>query len=694
MALYSPSHARLFSRPAKSLGRIVVRMMRGSSDSKPSEWKRDWRVGVLVTILALCFLVFGWIDILSYDLLFVARPTPPALNEVAMVYIDDESHRILKQRHRPMPWDRKLHAQLIERLTQFGARVIAIDVLLDQTTEPEADKRLVEAAKKSGKVVVVGVMERKQMGDASIWESQQPFADLAEVAPWGAVESPERLLYRDPNVGVPSLAARAAELFPGQNPPEPRERWMNYYGPAGTLPWHSYHEVLSDDSVAATFSNKVVFVGENVRIGIPDTHPIPHTRWTGVKSPGVDLNATAYLNLVREDWLTRFPVAAEILIVVVCGLLLPMLLGRFLPILSIVVSVLVSAAVFAATCLVAFQFRYWFPWLIVSGVEVPCVLACVLILKMQRVTKEMSAVTNKPALAEHRTAHSVIPAAPNPNDALVINEGNRFEAPAVPDCTMIRKIGEGSFGEVWLARNVLGSFRAVKVIHRSRFEEDRPFEREFEGIQHFEPISRQHPGLVQVLHVGRNQERGFFFYVMELADDIKAGAKIVPQSYEARTLASEISQRRALPVRECVQLAVHLSETLSFLHGHGLIHRDIKPGNIIYSGGRPKFADVGLVTLDGNNRSQAGTPGYIPPEGTGFMSGDIYSLGKTFYRAYTGLAADRFPELPTALPDTDDVPTFQRFNRIILKACERKVSDRYQTAAELYQDLLELSSRQ
>ena len=76
--------------------------------------------------------------------------------------------------------------------------------------------------------------------------------------------------------------------------------------------------------------------------------------------------------------------------------------------------------------------------------------------------------------------------------------------PLVPDHEMLRCIGSGSYGEVWLARNATGQYRAAKVLYHDRFESERPYEREFAGITRFEPISRTHDGFVDILQVGRN----------------------------------------------------------------------------------------------------------------------------------------------------------------------------------------------
>src|SRR6516225_11528890 len=74
--------------------------------------------------------------------------------------------------------------------------------------------------------------------------------------------------------------------------------------------------------------------------------------------------------------------------------------------------------------------------------------------------------------------------------------------PQIPDHRLLRCIGRGSYGEVWLARHAMGMHRAIKVVRRQSFEQNRPFERELSGIRSFEPISRSHEGFVDILHVG------------------------------------------------------------------------------------------------------------------------------------------------------------------------------------------------
>src|ERR1043166_7763335 len=179
--------------------------------------------------------------------------------------------------------------------------------------------------------------------------------------------------------------------------------------------------------------------------------------------------------------------------------------------------------------------------------------------------------------------------------------------PIIPDHEMLRVIGRGAYGEIWLARSLTGALRAVKIVYRSTFESERAFQREFQGMSSFEPISRAHTGFVDILHVGRTTE--YLYYIMELADDHIAGRKIDIIHYEPRTLKSDLARHNRLSAKESIQLGLSLTEALDALHEHGLTHRDIKPSNIIFIDGVPKLADIGLVAAAGQ-RSFVGTEGY------------------------------------------------------------------------------------
>ncbi|MBI2949044.1 MAG: protein kinase [Verrucomicrobia bacterium] len=263
-------------------------------------------------------------------------------------------------------------------------------------------------------------------------------------------------------------------------------------------------------------------------------------------------------------------------------------------------------------------------------------------------------------------------------------------APRIPDHELLTRIGRGSYGEVWLARNVMGTYRAIKIVYRATFEHARPFDREFNGIKKFEPISRSHDGLVDILQVGRTDD--CFFYVMELADDVVAGPEIDPASYTPKTLRSELKAHERLPFESCVQFGISLTQALGYMHARGLIHRDIKPSNIIFVNGLPKLADIGLVAEQSEAKSFVGTEGFIPPEGPGLPQADLYSLGKVLYEIATGKDRHEFPELPSLIDETEGDNNLLELNSVFLKACQSDLKLRYQTAEQMRDDLLLLQS--
>ncbi len=259
--------------------------------------------------------------------------------------------------------------------------------------------------------------------------------------------------------------------------------------------------------------------------------------------------------------------------------------------------------------------------------------------------------------------------------------------PVLPDYELLKPIGRGSYGEVWLARSVTGVFRVIKIVRRDRFEDERPFLRELEGITRFQSAVSGRPRQLALLHVGRNDEAGYFYYVMEPADDAEAGSSIDPDRYVPLTLKELFRRRGRLPAAECVQLALELARGLAVLHEANLIHRDIKPSNIIFVQGVPKLADVGLVAATEATMTRVGTPGYVPPEGPGSPAADIYSLGKVLYELATGLDRQEFPWLPPEVADGSEGPLLREINGIVLKACHPDSHQRQPSADALAREL-------
>jgi tetratricopeptide (TPR) repeat protein len=270
----------------------------------------------------------------------------------------------------------------------------------------------------------------------------------------------------------------------------------------------------------------------------------------------------------------------------------------------------------------------------------------------------------------------------------------------VPDHELVRRIGVGSYGEVWLARNVVGTWRAIKVVRRARFDSDRPYDREFNGIQKFEPISRSHSSQVDILHLGRNDAQGYFYYVMELADDAaitpltSPPSTLDPATYSPHTLKNDADRHRRFPIDECITIGLALTDGLEHLHSHGLVHRDVKPSNIVFIGGSPKLADIGLVTDADATRTFVGTEGFLPPEGAGTPQADLYALGKVLYEISTGKDRREFPQAPADLDTMPERKRFLELAEIIEKACDPDLKKRYVNAAAMRGDLSLLQSGQ
>ena len=248
-----------------------------------------------------------------------------------------------------------------------------------------------------------------------------------------------------------------------------------------------------------------------------------------------------------------------------------------------------------------------------------------------------------------------------------------------------QEIGRGAYGVVYLAAGAGGERAAVKVCRREDIGDER-FARELRGAKLYRAIPSQE-GLVRLRELVET-EWGFFT-VMDLADDEFGGSQEASSGYRPKTLARVIEGEKALPIKECVSLALSLAKGLATLQRHHLLHRDIKPANVLYVKDRPVLSDPGLLVEESDAASLVGTPGYVPPEMFTEAASDIYSLGLTLKAASFGRQLEDLDKGPSMEADTG-AALFPAWWRILNKATDPTPSRRYQSAKALLKDLAAL----
>ena len=210
-------------------------------------------------------------------------------------------------------------------------------------------------------------------------------------------------------------------------------------------------------------------------------------------------------------------------------------------------------------------------------------------------------------------------------------------------CKILSCCGKGSFGTAYLASNLIGKSIVIKIISKTDCTA-----RELQGLRNYMPISGTHSNLLQIFHIGETEDG--FYYTMEAADNLNSNGEYLPA-----TLGNLIRQEKRFSPDEAIRIVRQLLAAAKVMHRAGLVHRDIKPDNIIFVDNVAKLSDPGLVVSIGENSTLAGTPGFIPPEviekgGQPGFRDDLYAIGMVFYCMVTGRSPRHYPEFPDDMP--------------------------------------------
>lgn len=263
--------------------------------------------------------------------------------------------------------------------------------------------------------------------------------------------------------------------------------------------------------------------------------------------------------------------------------------------------------------------------------------------------------------------------------------------PSIPGYEILELLGQGSMGTVYKARQIaLDRFVAIKVLRAELAEQTRYLER----LQREAKLTARldHPHVVKGIDYGVAQGQPYF--VMEFA--------------EGNSLKQLLQQRGRFRESDAIEIAMQVAGALENAHRHGIVHRDVKPGNIVLSSdGLAKLTDLGLARRPGDptvthTGATMGTPQYISPEQARNPSAvdirsDIYSLGATLYHLVTGsppFAGESLADLLTKVlfeqaeaASSRESSVSSGFSLVLRKMLAKDPARRYQTPGELLDDL-------
>jgi CHASE2 domain-containing sensor protein/predicted Ser/Thr protein kinase len=635
-------------------------------------------VGVLAVAIGLVARgtgVLGLLERNSLDARFSLRGDQGPPSDVVVVGIDNNSLGQLPR----YPFSRRLHARVLQNLHRAGARLIVYDISFDRPTTEAADLALFEAARQAAPVVFATSLispsgETEVLGGNANLTSIGDQAAAADLLP----DSDGVLRHTLADVsGLPSIAAAVAQRLTGHADRQQMDGgWIDFPGPPGTVHSLSFAQVLNGRFDPASVRGKVVVVGATAPV-LQDLHA------TAAGSPmsGPEVQADAISTALANFPLRSPSGVVTVLLILILAFLVPFS-GVRLGTLGTCVAGLAILGLWSLATQLSFDagtvLDYSDPLAaLVSSTAGTVMLGIWADGRERRRLRELFAA-DAGGLVEQVLGTR----GPKPIEPTAIIAGYRIE----------EVLGRGGMGVVYRARQLaLDREVAIKLIATDRAQ-DSVFRERFKSESRI-AASIEHANVIPVYEAG--EDDGLLFIAMRLVDGFDLGQLLARVGALARERA--------------VRITVQIAWALDAAHTRGLIHRDVKPANVLLTLENPEHAyltDFGLAKHVGAHTritradQWIGTLDYLSPEqirGEPLTpSADIYSLTCLLYHCLVGQppfpreseAATMWAHVSTPPPSItaahSELP--DELDPIIARGMAKEPAERFATSRELAEE--------
>lgn len=637
-------------------------------------------IGMLAVAVLACALALGmragghlaWLQDRAVDAHFSLRDERQPAPGVLIVGIDNNTLGHLPR----FPFSRALYAPVIDNLHRAGARVIAFDIAFDQPTTNTADLALFEAARRAAPVVfatslitAAGQTEVLGGNQSLAGIGAQPAASDLLADSDGAIR---HLLDQVHHLPTLAFAAAATALGHPVEDRQPAHGWIDYRGGPGSVRELSFLDVLHGHFDRREVMGKTVVIGTTAPV-LQDIHSTS----VGARMAGPEVQAQAISTILSGFPLRSAPAAETTLLIVLLGILIP-LAGMLLGSLATAISALAVLCLWSLASQIAFNSGTVLDF---SDPAAALVLSTAGTFTIAAWSERRERRELRELFAADSTAivDQVLGPAPSGLAPTSIIGGYKLE----------EAVGRGGMGVVYRATQTeLDRTVAIKLIATERTAD--PIYRERFKQESRLAASIDHANVVPVYEAG--EDDGLLFIAMRLVDGVD--------------LAQLIAHSGALEPSRALRILEQLAGALDAAHAKGLVHRDVKPANVLITADEPEhvyLTDFGVAKSIGAGAAitraeqLVGTLDYISPEQIqGLPAGtavDVYALTGLFHHCLTGQVPYPREEEPAKLwahlnapppcPSHIDPALPRELDAVIARGMHKEPDRRYPTAGDL-----------